>query len=280
MRCACSPAILRQARALPSLLGQLVAPCRLYSTTKIMIPSSFGGKSPPIHLLHGMRPLGSLQVCKAAWPASASVAASSSDGRDSYNRLSFTGWYTAGTTWTRAAILLREGILVVLDTVVAHEQAVQEGWVAGPVWHLVVPEKPTRGRSHASSWYDAKGFWTLSHNGQATSPTQSNHSRMLVVLADGDNATHGLASKMLWGKIKPWSVFAKRSALRPSEPVHFLSILAPHSDKKPASILAEAIAVNASSPNGSYEVCFRDSAASVTIDAKGDWAVRRDQACA
>ena len=103
---------------------------------------------------------------------------------------------------------------------------------------------------------------------------------MLVVLADGDNATHGLASKMLWGKIKPWSVFAKRSALRPNERFHFLSILAPYGDNKTASSLAAAIAVNANPRNGSYHVCFHDSAASVTIDAEGHWGVRRDQTCA
>ena len=95
----------------------------------------------------------------APWPARPSTIATTANGRDSHMNLEFGGWYNPGTNWTRHAALLHEGALIVLDTLVASEQA--SGYVAGPVWHMLVEDEPSRGTTHSQPWFDSLASQTV-----------------------------------------------------------------------------------------------------------------------
>ena len=209
----------------------------------------------------------------APWPNHPSTIATTADGRDSFMSFEMGGWYTRGTNWTRNAVLLHEGALVVLDTLVASERA--SGYVAGPVWHLVVAEEPLQGTSDENQpWYNAFGFTDTSE----PVPHINNASQMLVMMASsrGEQAEQGVSSRMLWGNVKPWSLFTKVS-VEPGAPVHFLSVLQPH--RQSADTVARATKIQylyESSQGGAFSVHLAQGTVSVSIAANGSWGVVRN----
>ena len=82
-------------------------------------------------------------------------------------------------------------------------------------------------------------------------------------------AEQGISSRMLWGKVKPWSLFTKLR-VEPGVPAHFLTVLQPH--RQPAETVAQATAITY---EGSGAFSVRLAQGSVSIAANGSWNVVR-----
>ena len=143
------------------------------------------------------------------------------------------------------------------------------------MWHLVVAEEPLQGTSDENQpWYNAFGFTDTSE----PVPHINNASQLLVMMASsrGKQAEQGVSSRMLWGNVKPWSLFTKVS-VEPGAPVHFLSVLQPH--RQSADTVARATKIQylyESSQGGAFSVHLAQGTVSVSIAANGSWGVVRN----
>lgn len=207
----------------------------------------------------------------APWPRVPSSVETSADHRDSRSLTSFTGWYTKSTNWTRASVLTREGVLVVLDAIDPGLEAV--GAAAGPVWHLQVPVQPTVGGQNTTDrWYDATGFWDSS----VKPPARSNETYLFVLPkfgSTGDSTGEvGMETKVLWGDAKPWSVFAKQE-LRLGVTATYLTVLIPHAASITPEKLLNEIEIADDPTTGSFTLHFGSLHVNVAPD--GSWLVTR-----
>ena len=207
----------------------------------------------------------------APWPTRASKVETTKDERDSFMSLEMGGWYTRNTTWTRSAVLLREGPLIVLDSLVADEDA--SGYAAGPVWHMVVKAEPSHGMSGAVRWYNSYGFMSTNQ----PVPHINNASQLLVMMTtSSDEADQGVSSRMLWGPVKPWSLFTKVNVQASGVPLHFLSVLVPHN--KSAETIAQGTHIHHEVANiGAFSVALSSYGVKVSIATNGSWDVVRQK---
>ena len=132
-------------------------------------------------------------------------------------------------------------------------------------------DEPTHGTTSAGlKWFNSRGFTDTS----APAPRVSNTSQLLVAMASSgeqEPPEQGVSSRMLWGKVKPFSLYSK-AQMRPGFPVHFLSVLQAH-QLSPEGV-AQGIGVQ---PEGSHAGAFsvRVQGARVAIASDGSWAVAR-----
>lgn len=144
-------------------------------------------------------------------------AQAESRGGDQFGAIRLSKYFTDDTRLTRRLVLLAEGSSIVCDDLEPGPQA--DGQVGGPLWHL--HREPTSG----DHWFDVPG-----------------PRHLLVWCAPGPERSFGLQTVELWGRVRPYTVFA-RQPLRANQPVRFITVLLPHPGNQTGADLAGQIAV-------------------------------------
>ncbi len=170
-------------------------------------------------------------------------AQAESRGGDQFGTIRMGQYFTDDSRLTRRLVLLSEGILVVCDDLEPGPQA--DGQVGGPLWHLQA--EPVSG----GHWFDSPG-----------------PRRLLVWCDPAAGRSFGVQSVELWGRIRPYTVFAKEP-LRSGRRTRFLTVLIPHGSEASASDLAQQTAA-ATDPRGASNLRIGWAARSIQVHIPAD----------
>jgi hypothetical protein len=191
---------------------------------------------------------------------------------DSFGQFAFKDYYGPGSRWIRRAVLTRDGYLVVADEYVGGK-SLGKDYMAGPVWHLAVPDDRGRETDDArnlamqeENWFDAPAF--------ARAWWQTEKIRTLLCFhQDG---------VMRFGRIRqPHSqdadpnitCFGWRPILH-GKTERFLSVLVPHAQGENPRALAAAIETRVTEA-GDYTA--RVNGTNISIKADGAWTVLSEE---
>lgn len=147
-------------------------------------------------------------------------------GGDSLGIMEFGNVSTAGTRWTRRALLTQEGIMLICDDLSADQDA--DGWTGGVLWHLAPDWKknPTDETPIAGDgWFDAPPF--------NRAVWQKAPKRLLVWFRSGSGLSTGTEKcDTAWNG--SWAVWQK-GTLAPGKTQRFITLLVPHDTTMPAA---------------------------------------------
>jgi len=155
-------------------------------------------------------------------------------GGDSLGIMDYGNVWTAGTKWTRRALLTQEGIMLVCDEITGDKMA--NGWTAGALWHLgpdwkknQTEEQPIAG----NGWFDAPPF--------NRAVWQKDPKRLLVWFQPGEGMSAGM-EKRDTGWNGSWAVWQK-GTLNSGQTRRFVTVLVPHAASEAASGIAAKVKV-------------------------------------
>ena len=183
---------------------------------------------------------------------------------DVLSTMVFRNVWSAGTRWTRRALLLREGAMLVCDDIEAGPEV--DGWSAGPLWHLGPDWKKSKSTEvplSGSDWYDAPAF--------NRAAWQTDPKRLLVYLMPAAGRSTGSEQQDTdW--YSSYGVWQK-GTLRKSARECFVSLLVPHDAAVTAAAIAKSIAIT-SDERG--DIRFSTGPLTGTL-SHGVWSVARQQ---
>jgi hypothetical protein len=189
------------------------------------------------------------------FPTVTGAGVQSRDG-DGYGETMMSGYYTDDTLVRRQMVLMREGVLIVRDSVSSGRAA--DGMVAGPIWHLAIEP------AQQGNWFDtaANGDGDLSHQ------------RLMVSFALGKGRESGMQHVHSGRGLEPYTVFAKQT-LKAGEAAVFVSVLTPHPAEIPAGTLAQGLTFDMMKDRTRLKLAFPNCHATVEIGDDGEWSVAR-----
>ena len=219
------------------------------------------------------------------------------------------GGYTYDTFWTRHMVLLKEGGLIVLDSITP--TALEGGWLGGPHWQFEsncsdnatakrCEVKPAlTGSDGGGAWADLTGFGaTTSTWERATGSGPAERYSMMAKFGAAPNRTHGVADGVMappmsldnctvpgrrsipqpcfppgeWWGFPYQTLYSKQRAIQGGEATIFTSVFVPYLRSKTTGAAVQAsvhIAQNPSAGSATVKV----GALIVTLDVRGGWSV-------
>lgn len=143
---------------------------------------------------------------------------------------SLKGYYGDDVLMRRQKVLTSEGVLVVIDTVVADD--VTDGSLGGPVWHFVVPNAPI----DKGLWFDVSGFY----DSQLNNISATQHLLVYFDFGSGNfGRYYGVKNASLWGNTNPFTIYAAKRMISGAA-ARFVSLLQPFSGQS-ADYLAQSV---------------------------------------
>ena len=223
------------------------------------------------------------------------------DAHGGYNMSGF-GGYTASSFWTRHMVLLKEGGLIVLDSITP--TALQGGWLGGPRWQMQMncsanaTAKPCQMEHGAdgSDWADLSGFGRTTTAWQRATGNEGEAHSLVAKFGAAPNRTHGLAAGSMappsipcqtigkhnipqpcfppgewWGF--PWqTLWTKQRYMQPGERELFVSVFVPYlRSKTTGSAVQAGVSISQAKEAGSATV--KVGPLTVTLDVHGAWSV-------
>ena len=226
------------------------------------------------------------------------------DSHGGYNMTDF-GGFTYDTYWTRHMVLLKEGGLIVLDSITP--TALEGGWLGGPHWQFegncstnaTAKRCEVRPAADGAAWADLTGFGTTTSTWERATGNEPQEFYSLVAKFGGaPNRTHGIADGVmappmsfdncsvpgrrntrqpcwppgLWWGFPFQTLYTKQRAMRAGEPTIFTSAFVPYLRSKTTGAAVEAgVHIAQDQPDGSATV--RVGALTVKLDVRGAWSV-------
>ena len=228
------------------------------------------------------------------------------DAHGGYNMTDF-GGYTYDTFWTRHMVLLKEGGLIVLDSITP--TALAGGWLGGPHWQFEgncstnatnkrCEIKPTTDSS-GSSWADLSDFGTTTSSWErATGNVPKEFYSLMAKFGGAANRTHGIADGFMappmsldnctlpgrhgtrqpchppgeWWGFPFQTLYTKQRAMQAGEATLFTSAFIPYLRSETTGAAVEAgvhIAQNQAAGSATVKV----GPLTVKLDVRGGWSV-------
>jgi hypothetical protein len=225
------------------------------------------------------------------------------DSHGGYNMTDF-GGFTYDTFWTRHMVLLKEGGLIVLDSITP--TALDGGWLGGPHWQFVgncstnatakrCEVKPSDG---GDAWADLTGFPATTSTWQrATGNEPREFYSLLAKFAGAPNRTHGVADGVLappmsldnctvpfhntrapcapageWWGFPAQTLYTKQRGMQAGETTIFTSAFIPYLRSKTTGEAVEAqVHISQDQATGSATVTV--GGLTIKLDTHGNWSV-------
>jgi hypothetical protein len=239
------------------------------------------------------------------------VVAHTSPAGDSHGGYNMTDWggYTYDSFWTRHMVLLKEGGLIVLDSVTP--TALEGGWLGGPHWQFAgncstnatakrCEVKPLSGTgSDGGSWADLTGFATTTSTWErATGNEPKEFYSLMAKFGGAPNRTHGVADGVMappmsldnctvpgrrgardpcyppgeWWGFPSQTLYAKQRGMRGGQRTVFASAFIPYLRSKTTGAAVErGVEITQDQAAGSATV--KVGALTVKLDVHGEWSV-------
>ena len=238
-------------------------------------------------------------------PVMNDVVADTSTGGDAHGGYNMSGFggYTKDMTWTRHMVLLKEGALIVLDSITPTAQ--EGGWLGGPHWQVgtncssnATARPCTMKRSlDGSDWADLAGFGRTTTQWQRARGNVREGYALVAKFGAAPNRTHGLAPGVVappsrdpctivgkhgimepcfppgewWGY--PWqTLWSKQRHMQAGETELFVSVFVPYlRSKTTGSAVQASVGIAQAKKTGSAEVTV--GLLTVKLDVHGGWSV-------
>jgi hypothetical protein len=272
--------------------------------------SSGGGYATSEYLDAGIPLSGSFgPVTNTFKPKMNDVVANTSAAGDShggYNMTDF-GGFTYDTFWTRHMVLLKEGGLIVLDSVTP--TALEGGWLGGPHWQFEAncsttaaakrcEVKPATGGG-GGAWADLTGFRpTTSTWERATGNGPQEFYSLVAKFGAAPDRTHGVADGFMappmsldnctvpgrrntrqpcfpageWWGFPSQTLYTKQRAMRAGEATVFTSAFIPYLRSETTGAAVEA-AVHITQDQAAGSATVKVGPLTITLDNRGAWSV-------
>ena len=228
------------------------------------------------------------------------------DAHGGYNMTDF-GGFTYNTFWTRHMVLLKEGGLIVLDSITP--TALDGGWLGGPHWQFQgncstnatakrCEIKPTVGSS-GDAWADLTGFPTTTSTWQRASGNEPQEFYSLMAkFAGALNRSHGVADGVMappmsldnctvpgrdntrqpcfpvgeWWGFPFQTLYTKQRGMQAGETTIFTSVFIPYLRSKTTGAAVEA-GVNITQDQVAGSATVTVGELRIQLDMHGNWLV-------
>lgn len=238
------------------------------------------------------------------------IANTSADGdsHGGYNMTDF-GGFTYETFWTRHMVLLKEGGLIVLDSITP--TALEGGWLGGPHWQFegncstnatfkrceILPSPSSSGAGDA--WADLTGFPTTASTWErATGNGPREGHSLMAKFAGAPNRTHGLADGVMappmsldnctvpgrhnilqpcfptgeWWGAPSQTLYSKQRAMPAGKTTIFTSVFIPYLQSQTTGAAVEA-SVHVTQDEAARSATVQVGPLTVKLDVHGGWSV-------
>lgn len=183
--------------------------------------------------------------------------------RDCYGQVTFSGYGTWDSPFTRRMVLTREGFLIIRDTIQVGPSA--DRWTGGEIWQF--QEKDAQGE-----------FWFAGavRSGHSCVRSDSHlYQRGMLVLFDRKGPDAFQTQQVRWTtSLQRWLAFT-RFKLRSSERYTRSLVIIPYSQKQRPAQLVTATEVTASDVSTRVVFTHLDQRLTVALDENGRWQVIR-----
>ena len=238
-------------------------------------------------------------------PVMQDVVAHTSDAGDAHGGYNMSGFggYTGDTLWTRHMVLLREGALVVLDSITP--TALDGGWLGGPRWQIATncssnssaqPCRVQRGED-GEDWADLTGFGRTTTQWQRATGSESEAHSLVAKFGSAPNRTHGIAAGFMappsipcrevgrhnimqpcfppgewWGF--PWqTLWTKQRHMRPGVRELFVSVFVPYLRSQTTGEAVQA-QVTIAQDKATSSATVKIGSLAISLDVFGTWSVQ------
>ncbi len=198
--------------------------------------------------------------------------AENNDAGDSFGQFAFEDYYGPGSRWIRRAVLTHDGYLVVADEYVGGK-ALGDDYVAGPVWHLAVPDVGGKEADDArnlamqdENWFDGPAF--------AHAWWQKEKIRLLLCIHQDGAMKFGKVRQQHSQDTNPNITCFGWRPIQHEKTERLLSVLVPHTQREKPRSLAAALETRVTE---SGDCTARINGTNITIKASGTWAVLREE---